>query len=330
MKSRILYVDYMKAVAMILVIMGHVNFANGDVKAWIYSFHMPAFFFCTGLVFNVRKEISLKDTLQNKFHRLMLPYLLWALLYAKFAMPNCLKIAYGSPWSIASSGSLSSLWFLPVMFVALFFFYMFVKTGLANRLVCKLLLMSSVFVIGCFLPHLKTGYPWGIDVAFMAFAFMLFGNIAQDYIGKLYPIFKSHLTIGVSCSLLLFLLMSVGTLTYHLNNPSGGWVVMKNANYGNYGLFVITAICGTLMLLFLSIFIELLNERGYKWLSFIGQNTLCIFIVHKPIINCFKILFQHVHTLDNMALLITTIGTLFLSCLLCVFINKYLPLLAGK
>lgn len=53
MNNRLLYVDYMKAIAMILVIMGHVNFANEPVKAWIYSFHMPAFFFCTGLVLKV-------------------------------------------------------------------------------------------------------------------------------------------------------------------------------------------------------------------------------------------------------------------------------------
>lgn len=48
--QRILYIDYVKALAMILVIMGHVNFANHDIKAWVYSFHMPVFFFITGFV----------------------------------------------------------------------------------------------------------------------------------------------------------------------------------------------------------------------------------------------------------------------------------------
>ena len=329
MNSRILYIDYMKAIAMILVIMGHVNFANGDVKAWIYSFHMPAFFFCTGLV--LRAEIiSFKDTLQKKFRRLMLPYLLWALLYAKFTVPHCMKIVYGSYWSIAGSGSSTNLWFLPVMFMALFFFYLYVKTGLANRLFCKYLLMVTTFVIGCLLPHLKFGYPWGADVAFVAFAFILFGNISQDYIMRLFSFFKAHFSMALTITLLFFLLMLVGTQTYHLNDPSGGWVQMKIASYGNYGLFALTAVLGTLMLLFLSIFIELLDERGNKWLSFVGQNTLCIFVVHKPIINCFKVLFQYVQTPDMIALFVTTIGTLMLSCLICVIINKYLPILAGK
>ena len=50
--ERILYVDYIKAIAMILVIIGHINYANQEIKPWLYAFHMPVFFFCTGLVFN--------------------------------------------------------------------------------------------------------------------------------------------------------------------------------------------------------------------------------------------------------------------------------------
>ena len=34
------YVDYIKAFGIILVILGHVNFANSGLKTWIYSFHV--------------------------------------------------------------------------------------------------------------------------------------------------------------------------------------------------------------------------------------------------------------------------------------------------
>lgn len=53
------YVDYVKAIGIILVIAGHVNFANQPLKLWIYSFHMPLFFFATGLVF-YPQEMSLR------------------------------------------------------------------------------------------------------------------------------------------------------------------------------------------------------------------------------------------------------------------------------
>ena len=258
----------------------------------------------------------------------MLPYLLWALLYTKFSVPNLMKISYGSYWSIASSGASSNLWFLPVMFMSLCLFYLFVKTGLVNRFYKKVLLMVICFVIGFFFPYIRIGWPWGIDVAFMACVFLLLGNIIQSYIGRLYYYPPSKK--GQCISLLFFLLMFVGTLSLNMNNSSGVIVMMKNAQYGDCLFFILTAVFGTLMLLFLSMFIEYLNPNGYGWLSFIGQNTLCIFVIHKPIIGCFRVLFNFVQISESVILIITTAGTLLLSCLLCIMINKYAPVLAGR
>lgn len=272
---------------------------------------------------------SLKDAIKNKLHRLMLPYLLWALLYAKFSVPNFLKILYGSYWSIASSGASSNLWFLPVMFMALVLFYLYVKTGFANSILNNSLVMVASFLIGYTLPHLKIGYPWGVDVAFMAFAFMLLGFIIKSYIGKLHAKFKSNRGTGVIFTFMLFMVMLAGTLTYHFDDDVT-IVMMKNAHYGYFGYFALSAVFGTLMLLFFSLCVELLNSHGYKWLSVIGQNTLCIFVIHKPIISFFKVLFRYVDTPEVVMLITTTIGTLLLSCFVCNVINKQLPILAGR
>jgi len=328
--DRIKYIDFFKAIAMILVIIGHVNFANEPIKAWIYSFHMPAFFFCTGLVFKVSEKISIKEKILNKFHRLILPYMLWALLFASFTIPNFLKILYGSNWSILHAGSLTSLWFLPVMFMALLFFYLSVRVKLAVRIINRIILMFVFFAIACLLPQLKVGYPWGINVAFMAFVFMLLGSISSEQVYILYKYFHLHPKMGLIISCLMFIILSIGTLTYHLNIPSGGYVVMKTAHYGNCGLFVLTAVFGIYMLLFLSLLIELLSERGLKWMSFIGQNTLCIFVIHKPIISCFRFFFHICPMVNLLELLFTTLGTLIISCTLCIIINKYVPVLVGK
>ena len=330
MNNRILYIDYAKAIVIIFVIMAHVNFANGDIKAWITSFAMPAFFFCAGLVFRVREPFSLKDTLRGKIHRLMIPYFLWALFYAKFSIPNFMKILYGSSVTIAGSGTLTSLWFLPVMFVALCFFYLFVKTGQANSLVLKIILMIIALVLGSLMPQVKIGYPWGVNVAITSFAFLLLGNFCQAYFEKMIMYFKAHHSKGIIISFLLFLFMFACTLSYRLNTIPGGWVNMKSARYGDFPLFVLTAICGTFMVLSFCMMLELLNKSGYKFLSFVGQNTLVIFVVHKPIIHCFSAVFWHFSVPDTVALAITTIVTLLISCFLCKIINKCAPILAGR
>ena len=43
MVKRIHYLDYAKGIAIILVVLGHI-FSGGNIKTYIYSFHMPLFF----------------------------------------------------------------------------------------------------------------------------------------------------------------------------------------------------------------------------------------------------------------------------------------------
>lgn len=57
MKERILYIDNLRAFAIMLVVMGHIlQFTFGDSHGFdhpffkfIYSFHMPLFFFISGM-----------------------------------------------------------------------------------------------------------------------------------------------------------------------------------------------------------------------------------------------------------------------------------------
>lgn len=328
-KNRVLFIDYIKAIAMILVIMGHVNFANQGIKEWIYSFHMPAFFFCTGLV--ITGGANLGSVLRKRFQRLMIPYLLWGLIFAKFTIPNLGKIVYGSYWSIVSSGALSSLWFLPVMFVSLLMFHFIEGVRLCKRSITMLMLIVFAFVIGAFMPPIKIGYPWAINVAFVAYGFLLVGFLLKKYIRHYYDFLKLHRMHGLCTCLIISLFSFVGTLAYQFIHPNTGYVLMANARWGNMPLFVFVALCGSFMLLTFSIFFEIMCKREIRLLSFVGQNTLCIFAVQKPIIGCFKSFFSYIHMYDASVLLIlTTIGTLMLSCFLCIIINKFFPFLAGR
>lgn len=326
--NRILYIDYAKAIAMILVIIGHINFANQDIKPWIYAFHMPVFFFCTGLVLNGDTFDALAPYFKKRFQRLIIPYTLWALIFAKLTIINMIKIAYGGHRSLISAGSLSSLWFLPVMFDALILFYVYLRYLPLNKSSHKLLVSTISLIIGFALPSIRQGYPWGIDVSFVAVSFLLLGNLARPYLDRGCELLdKSYKT--VIKLFLLLVLLCVGTMAYSMNNPDKGYVLMAEARYGNPLLFLWPAICGIFLLVLISIMLQ--NFTGnIKWLSFIGQNTLCIFAVQKPIISCIGILYKHIHLPSIMVLISTTVVVTVLSCGMTVLVNKYIPVLAGK
>ena len=110
-------ITYIKAFGIILVVLGHMNYVNQDIKPLIYSIHMPLFIFVAGL--SLKATPISKQYIGRKIKRLIIPYYIWALFYSSFSFKNIAKITYGSYEMICSADSLSSLWYLPCLFIAL-------------------------------------------------------------------------------------------------------------------------------------------------------------------------------------------------------------------
>lgn len=123
-EKRNLYLDNLRAIAIILVIIGHTpypTFSPAPHK-WVYAFHIPLFFFISGMALSFQNysKNTPKQILVKRFRRIYLPYSLWGILLAipNFSLMTTLKILYDTHKSIASVTN-SSLWFLPVLFLSL-------------------------------------------------------------------------------------------------------------------------------------------------------------------------------------------------------------------
>ena len=339
--KRYRYIDYFKAISIVLVILGHINYANSSIVAWIYSFHMPAFFFASGLVLkdNVKNGLSERSscvfTIWKKFEGIIIPYFIWALFYAELSISNILKILYGSQKMLSSSGTLTSLWFLTALFLAIVYFELaklLFRKNFKLPVKCCLLVITSF--VAALLPSLDCGYPWNLDVSFSAFGFLLLGNILSPVLttlhDKLDGLSRSRsIPICIGTAILSFF----GLMLYRINlQADGGAVIMAKGIYGKYYLFLITAMLGGLFLLSISFLFDLIIPKMDRdILSFIGQNTFCIFVVHKPLISVlFAKLFSVLSLPASLELIISCIGVLTISCILSLFINHYLPFLAGK
>lgn len=55
--ERINWIDWAKAISILLVVMGHSNYSCGAVGNLIFLFHMPFFFFLSGYLFNANKSV---------------------------------------------------------------------------------------------------------------------------------------------------------------------------------------------------------------------------------------------------------------------------------
>ena len=125
MKERLVYVDQMKGIAILLVVMGHLigyNVGYNETVEFIYSFHMPLFFMISGyLGHKTTHVVSLKTYgkfLKKKFIGLMLPFLFWSMIAEKYFLQ--------SEWHIPALSDISEailvwnrLWFLKTLFLIL-------------------------------------------------------------------------------------------------------------------------------------------------------------------------------------------------------------------
>ena len=83
MKERIYWVDYLKAFAMFLVVLGHSGIDESSIlKSWIYGFHMPLFVFMSGYFISSPRPI-IKE-LKKDFKTLVVPYLFFSLFLIPF------------------------------------------------------------------------------------------------------------------------------------------------------------------------------------------------------------------------------------------------------
>lgn len=332
-KPRIRSVDLLKAMAIILVIAGHTYFANAGVKAWIHSFHMPLFFFASGMTQTARQTFSgALDAVRKSFLRLMIPYFVWAMIYAQLTYGNLLRIAYGSHEMLNRAGSLTYLWFLPALFVAITLFQfagcLFKKYWNAP---VKLLFAAASFLLAAILPKLPYDYPWGVSQAFYALGFILLGNLVMPIVTRSRERLPGKPRQALVWAGIGAAAGALSVFLYRFNLPDGNSISTAHSEYGRFYLFVPIALCGILLLLSLSILLDLvLNEKAAKPLCYIGQNTMALFVTQKPIISLFGYVFSKFPLPDPVELILTCVFTTLIGCMIAFILNRFLPAILGK
>ena len=94
-KIRIQWIDIAKLLGIYLVILGHIPMTTSCLTTLIYSFHMPLFFFLSGIM--VKNE-KIYETVTRSFKTLIVPYvcfylinLLYFFINASFRKPELLE-----------------------------------------------------------------------------------------------------------------------------------------------------------------------------------------------------------------------------------------------
>lgn len=164
-KVRYHYADLMKGIGIILVLIGHIQRING-LGDWIYSFHMPLFFFVSGMFFHdnglfFKKKI--KSLLVPYLSFALLLFLYWWLIEAKFRPPKESVDALTQFGNIFFPMNITSqepyyfdvvLWFLPCLFMVELIFWCI------NHFLHKKSVFIGTSIMLIIAIYLILGKPW--------------------------------------------------------------------------------------------------------------------------------------------------------------------------
>ena len=81
LKERDRSIDIAKGIGIFLMVMGH-TISNKIALQWIYSFHMPLFFFLSGVFHSQGKNY--KEFLEKKVKTLLVPYFFFSIILFLF------------------------------------------------------------------------------------------------------------------------------------------------------------------------------------------------------------------------------------------------------
>jgi fucose 4-O-acetylase-like acetyltransferase len=273
-------IDAAKAVAIMLVVLGHAK----GIPAWfataVYSFHVPAFFVLSGW-FAARRAGDDPRALAMKLTRsLLAPYAVFFFAaYAYWLLTRGIgekAQRWGDvPWWDPLTGFVSgigpqlyvnpALWFLPAMFVTVLA-YALMRRALAPRTLALVSLACALAWIALF-PQAGVRLPFALDVLPVALAFYAVGAAVSG----LQSPWRTPLAAAIAIAVLLLSWFALAWVN--------GRVDVVQLRFGASGaMFFAAALLGTALLLCGSA--TLAQVRALQW---IGRNTLLILCTHMPV-----------------------------------------------
>lgn len=314
-KTRIFYIDALKAFAILAVIAGHLPLYcyygwniepnPSSLAVFVGLFHMPLFMLLSGLVTNVQRFSLAKKM------KLLIPFFVFGLLFtytmgsgnAVYFMTNEAKAGY---WF---------LWVLPLYFLLLHVIRKLHLPFIGGAVVVQALLM----VLHFYFRRTEVGTTLSTDHLWALWPFFSLGVILKNkewqhwHVNKLIPVFA---------------VLSI-VLLITLNKMGGGNKILLKA------CAVLTGLPLCLFFLFLFVWLEQ-QFKGktsrvksmLKWTgTLIGMNTLQIYVIHYFLIMPFNLkMFGNYMIENNLVALEYLISPLLsvMIAILCVYISKIL------
>ncbi len=312
-KQREKWIDLVKCIAIMIVMLNHSQLAAPQVRFWGGMFFVPVFFVASGYTYSSRKE-SYSTFLKRKAKRLLLPYIaangilfvfffikdvfmadgylsdmFWdviGIFYARnqlFANGAQTLFFPGFDGNVYLYGMLNSpTWFLPALFLTMALFEALFR--LTKRDGRKMLLVAVIMLCLANLYHylFPLLLPWSLDSIPYFLVMFMWGYFVKK---------KAFMNYFDRHKWTLFILFGVFLICALINGS-------VNYSVGDYGKSTMMALYNALVSSTILMFFAYRIEKYIpKVLTVIGQQTLFILCYHLFVFSVLETVFAGIHPL---------------------------------
>lgn len=324
--SRIEFVDLVKGICIILVVMSHVGgiFDKMDVHSMVSSFRMPLYFFISGIFF--KSYEGFVGFFKRKVSKLIIPFLFFYLssflvMFLLSFVPGLfrLPVKLNELLYVFQNHELirfnPPLWFLIALFNCNIIFYV-IHRFRDKRLWLMFALTVLIGVAGFFLGKYRIELPLYFDVAMTALPFYVCGFWIRRYNFFLFPYHRFDKAIP------LIALGCIAVMYFTATN-----IGMRTNGYpGDIFQTYIAGFCGIL-------FIMVVGKRLHRlpFVSYIGRYSVITLGIHAPILHfIFPVVGHFVHNNFLMSLCVFIIVIIICRVLTPAFLKLFPYLVAQK
>lgn len=312
-KKRIDWIDLSKGFAILLMVMGHTSIPL-SLSKYIWSFHMPLFFFVSGMFLRKDIDSDICFFYKKKINSLLIPYVFFTII----VFWGYYGSEYFRPYELYMGWEGYALWFVPVLFLSeILVFYI---NKICNKCIFlkKNVFWFSIFVLlyilSFTLSYFNIKLPYKIDCVPLCSIFVLSGyfySCIKDKIKYNWVLIIVSLCISVVLSQVL---------------PKTG----LGRNYIGYGVpNIINAFIGIYTCFGISILIDKLNCHN-KFIKWCGRNSIFI-MAFSQLYNYWILILLNKLSLSRVIALPLRYVLLFAFIYLsAILLTKYLPTFVGR
>jgi polysaccharide biosynthesis protein PslL len=291
MKERVAHIDIAKGIGILLVIFGHnwiVLNNKGEIYNIVYSFHVPLFFFLSGIFLNPNKPFM--AMLKEKANTLLKPYfvtvIIVEILFIAFKAANDTfgEYIFGIFYATGPHIRWVWMWFLPHLFLISVFSWFFLNLTRLEKsnfpiqfLALFCLLAIGRLTIRSFwaMPYTWKGHYWKInglpfsaDIGLISSFYFMLGYFIRGWIKN--PRFN------------LLWLAFIAALFFGLHALTEFRTDLNLRRYDSLIFSTALALAGIFMVIEISRLLA-----NFDWLArgftYLGANSLVILIFHAPL-----------------------------------------------